>query len=97
MLVLIKPWGLGLTWQQISYASLTVMALWVFTAIRARREYLGAFRRSIERRDVEAAAVRPDMADLATVETLVEELAHPDESACSTPSTCSRRSTGAGW
>ncbi|HEX9190152.1 MAG TPA: Npt1/Npt2 family nucleotide transporter, partial [Vicinamibacteria bacterium] len=78
-LVLIKPWGLGFTWQQISWASLTVMALWVFTAIRARREYLAAFRRSIERREVEAAAARPEMADPATVEALVEELGHPDE------------------
>ena len=78
-LVLIKPWGLGLNWQQISYASLAVMALWVVTAVRARREYLATFRRSIERREVEAAAARPDLADPATVETLVEELAHPDE------------------
>ena len=78
-LVLIKPWGLGLNWQQISYASLAVMALWVVTAIRARREYLVTFRRSIERREVEASAARPDLADPATVEALVEELAHPDE------------------
>jgi ATP/ADP translocase/HEAT repeat protein len=78
-LVLIKPWGLGLNWQQISYASLAVMALWVVTAVRARREYLATFRRSIERREVEAAAVRPDLADPATVEALVEELGHRDE------------------
>ncbi len=78
-LVLIKPWGLGLNWQQISYASLAVMALWVLTAVRARREYLASFRRSIERREVEASAARPDLADPATVEALVEELAHPDE------------------
>ena len=78
-LVLIKPWGLGLNWQQISYASLAVMALWVVTAVRARREYLATFRRSIERREVEASAARPDLADPATVEALVEELAHPDE------------------
>ncbi len=78
-LVLIKPWGLGLNWQQISYASLAVMALWVVTAVRARREYLASFRRSIERREVEAVAARPELADPATVEALVEELAHPDE------------------
>ena len=78
-LVLIKPWGLGLNWQQISYASLAVMALWVLTAIRARREYLVTFRRSIERREVEASSVRPDLADPATIEALVEDLAHPDE------------------
>jgi AAA family ATP:ADP antiporter len=78
-LVLIKPWGLGLNWQQISYASLTVVALWAVTAVRARREYLASFRRSIERREVEAVAARPELADPATVEALVEELAHPDE------------------
>ena len=78
-LVLIKPWGLGLNWQQISYASLAVVALWVLTAIRARREYLVTFRRSIERREVEAQAVRPDLADPATIEALVQDLAHPDE------------------
>ena len=78
-LVLIKPWGLGLNWQQVSYASLAVMGLWVFTALRARREYQAAFRRSIETRAIEAEAVRPDQADLSTVEALVEELAYPDE------------------
>ena len=78
-LVLIKPWGLGLNWQQISYASLAVVALWVVTAVRAKREYRAAFRRSIERREVEASAVRQDLADPATVEALVEDLAHPDE------------------
>ncbi len=78
-LVLIKPWGLGLNWQQISYASLAVTALWVLTAVRARREYLASFRRSIERREVEASETRSDLADPATVEALVEDLAHPEE------------------
>ncbi len=78
-LVLIKPWGLSLTWQQVSWASLAVMGLWVVTAVRARREYLVTFRRSIERREVAASEARPEMADPATVEALIEELAHPDE------------------
>jgi AAA family ATP:ADP antiporter len=79
VLVLIKPWGLSFSWQQISYASLAVAGLWVFAALRARREYQAAFRRSIEKRVIEADAVRPEQADLSTVEALVEELAHPDE------------------
>jgi len=78
-LVLIKPWGLGLDWQRISYASLAVTGLWVFTALRARREYQAAFRRSLEERVIDTDAVRPEQADLSTVEALVEELAHPDE------------------
>ena len=79
ILVLIQPRGLGLGWPQLSYASLTMLVLWVYMSVRARNGYLKAFRRSIEQRDVQPAEVRIDVADLSTVETLVEELAHPDE------------------
>jgi ATP/ADP translocase/HEAT repeat protein len=77
LLILIKV--LHFSWQQIAYVSLALTGLWVFTALRARREYQAAFRRSIETRVIEAEAVRPDQADLSTVEALVEELAHPEE------------------
>ena len=80
ILVLIQPWGLGLRWPQLSIASLTMLVLWIFMAIQARKGYLAAFRRSIAQRDVRPAEMRLDVADLSTVETLVEELAHPDES-----------------
>jgi AAA family ATP:ADP antiporter len=79
ILVLIKPWGLSLDWQQLSYASLVMMALWVLIALRARREYLRTFRQSIETHAIAPEAVRLDLADAATIETLVEELSHPDE------------------
>ena len=79
ILVLIKPWGFNLDWQRLSLASLTLMAIWVFMAVRARREYLAAFRRSIEQHDVAPADLRIAQADLQAIETLVEELAHPDE------------------
>jgi ATP/ADP translocase/HEAT repeat protein/CRP-like cAMP-binding protein len=78
LLVLIKDWGLGLTWRQLSYASLTMMVLWIVFAWRARREYLAAFRRSIEEQNVKPADIRLDTADLNTIETLVTELSHPD-------------------
>jgi len=54
-------------------------ALWVVTAVRARREYVEAFRRGLERREIEPATLRLPAADLSTIETLVQELAHPDE------------------
>ena len=79
VLVLIKPWGFNLTWQQLSYASLTLTAAWVLMATRAKGEYLATFRRSIARHDVEVADIRAPHADLQTIELLVEELAHPDE------------------
>ena len=79
LLVLIKPWGLALSWPQISWASLSIMVVWIFMARRAKKGYLAGFRRSIERREVAAEEVRLNVADLSTVETLIEELANPDE------------------
>ena len=80
LLVLVKPWGLHLDWQRLSYASLAVTALWIFMSLRARKGYLAAFRQSIERRDLAPAEVRLSGADLSTIETLVQELSHPDPS-----------------
>ena len=79
ILLLIKPWGLNLSWQQLSYASLTLTALWIFAAMAAKRGYLRAFRKSIEQKDVTPGDVRLNVADLQTVETLIGELADPDE------------------
>jgi CRP-like cAMP-binding protein len=45
----------------------------------AKRGYLKAFRKSIERKDVSPGDVRLNVADLQTVETLIGELADPDE------------------
>ena len=47
-------------------------------ALRARRGYLEAFRRSIETHDVKPAELRLAVADLQTVEMLVEELSSTD-------------------
>ena len=78
VLVLIKPWGLHLTWQQLSWASLLMTGLWMAAAVRARREYRAVFRRTLERQEVQPDLVRIKDADLSTVETLVEELGSPD-------------------
>ncbi|MEW6321324.1 MAG: MFS transporter [Acidobacteriota bacterium] len=77
LLGLIK--GAGLTWQQLSYASVAITVIWVAAAVRARREYLAAFRRSLERQEIEAPALRLPVADVSTLEMLVQELAHPNE------------------
>lgn len=80
LIVLVQPWGVNLDWQQISYASLTMVGLWIAMSLHARRGYLKAFRQSIERRDLAPAGVRLSGADLSTIETLVQELASPDPS-----------------
>lgn len=79
-LILIQPWGFHLAWPQLSWLSVTISAIWIACVIRVHREYLASFRQSIVRRDVEPAEVRADFGDLATVETLIEEVAHGDES-----------------
>ena len=77
LLVLIQVFELE--WRQLSIVSLTMVGAWVYTAIKAKQGYLASFRASIEQQGVVPTEVRLSVADLSTVETLVEELAHPDE------------------
>jgi ATP:ADP antiporter, AAA family len=79
MLILVKPWGLGLNWQQVSFASLIIVGLWIATALRVKRQYVAAFRDSLSQRVVQPDQVRLAAADLSTIETLVQELGNPDE------------------
>jgi AAA family ATP:ADP antiporter len=78
-LVLIKPWGWHLTWQQLSYASISITVIWLAVALRARSGYRAAFRQSIQDRNIKPSDVRLNVADLPTIEALVQELACPDE------------------
>jgi HEAT repeat protein len=78
-LVLIQPWGLHLSWDKVSYASVTITLIWMLIALRAKRGYRMAFRQSIERRNIKPAEINVGIADLHTLETLLQELASPDE------------------
>jgi ATP/ADP translocase/HEAT repeat protein/CRP-like cAMP-binding protein len=78
MLVLIQPWGLALEWYQLSLVSLLLAGTWYLMAFRAKREYLASFRRSIDQGVVKPEELRLSGSELSTVETLVQELAHPD-------------------
>lgn len=81
LLVLIQPWGLGLDWRRLSYASLAITGLWIAVAVRARREHLRSFRASIDARTITTDAVTTRAGEAAAVETLVEELSNPDPDA----------------
>ena len=81
VLVLIKPWGLGLDWRRVSYASLVMMAIWIAVALVARKEYLKSFRASLDARSIAPASIRTTAADTHSVEALVEELSNTDASA----------------
>ena len=77
MLVLIQPWGLGLAWPQLSIVVLVMVGAWLVLAARAKDRYVLAIRDGLESQAVDVRAV--DVADLTTVEALLEELAHPEE------------------
>ena len=77
LLVLIQVFELE--WRQLSVVSIAMVGLWIYTAVKARQGYLSSFRQTIERQGVQPTDVRLSVADLSTVETLVEQLAHPDE------------------
>jgi AAA family ATP:ADP antiporter len=68
----------GFTWWQLSWISLVVATLWIFMALRARREYMRSFRRSLETREMEVNELKVSGADLSTIETLVQELSNTD-------------------
>ena len=78
VLILPSPWGLALGWQKLSYVSITITGIWIVMAVRARRGYQAAFRQSIQTREIQPAEVRLAVADLSTIETLIQELASPD-------------------
>ena len=79
LLLLIKPWGLALSWAQLSYVVLTLVAIWSALTVVVRRRYVATVRTGLESQHVKPADVRLDVADLTAVETLLQELAHPDE------------------
>jgi CRP-like cAMP-binding protein/HEAT repeat protein len=79
LVVLIQPWGLGFTWQQVSYVSVLMTVVWIVMAVRAKHAYQAAFRHGIETKEMKPAELRVAVADLSTIETLIQELASPEE------------------
>ncbi len=79
ILFLIKPWGLALNWQKLSYVSVAVAVVWVVVALRASRRYKATLRHSIATREIKPAEITPAVGDPSTIEELVLELASPDE------------------
>ena len=79
VVVLVVIQGFGLQWPQLSIVTLALVAVWFGLAFRARDQYVAAIRQGLETQVMKATDVRVGVADLTTVEALLEELAHPDE------------------
>lgn len=79
VLLLIKPWGLSLSWPHLSVGALILAAAWLVMAVRAKRRYIQSVRQGFDAQTLEPDDGGVHVADLTTIETLLEELAHPDE------------------
>ncbi len=78
VLLLAIQW-LNFTWWQLSFLSLGYCALWLGLTRIAKREYISVFRKSIETMALEPERLTREAGDASTLETLVEELASPDD------------------
>ena len=79
LVLLIAIKAMGATWYQLSFLSLTYCAFWLVLTRLAKSEYISSFRRSIETLELEPERLTSAAGDVATIETLVEELGSLDE------------------
>ncbi|MGB0909105.1 MAG: Npt1/Npt2 family nucleotide transporter [Nitrospirales bacterium] len=78
-LLLVFTVVLDLSVRQISLIVLPLLILWIFLTVLVRKEYVSAFRKALERRDIDPSEVQMDITEAATVEALIAALKSPNE------------------
>ena len=78
-LLLVFTVVLDLSVRQISFIALPLLVIWIFLVIAVRKEYVSAFRKALERRDIDPNELKMDITEAATVQTLVAALSSPNE------------------
>ncbi|MEC4680256.1 MAG: Npt1/Npt2 family nucleotide transporter, partial [Nitrospirota bacterium] len=78
-LLLVFTVVLELSMRQISLVVLPLLGVWIFLTVFVRREYVSAFRKALERRDIDPNELKMDITEAATVEALVSALRSPNE------------------
>ena len=73
VLVLILAEGIGLSYRQLSFLSLVLIAVWVWNLLQVRDAYVDAFRLALDRREILADDFRVQL-DSAVVKTLLQGL-----------------------
>jgi len=61
--------------RQISLVVLVLLTVWLFLVFLMRKEYVNAFRKALERREIDLNEVRVNIADAATLDSLKAALA----------------------
>ncbi len=65
--------------QHLSIVVLGLALVWISLAVMVRKEYVNAFRRALEMREIDAAEIRVNINDTATVNSLIGLLASPND------------------
>ncbi len=78
-LLLVFTVVLDLSVRQISFIVLPLLLLWILLTILLRKEYVSAFRKALERRDIDPSELKMDITEAATVEALIAALKSPNE------------------
>ncbi|HIG45592.1 MAG TPA: hypothetical protein EYQ20_03905 [candidate division Zixibacteria bacterium] len=79
VLLLVFTLVLGLSVRSLSLVAVVLAGAWIFLAVRAYVEYIDAFRKALERRDIDLGNLRTNIRDAASVETLITTLQSPNE------------------
>jgi ATP/ADP translocase/HEAT repeat protein len=78
-LLLLLTTVMGLSVQKLSIVVITFVAAWIVMAIMIRKEYVNAFRRALERREIDLADVNINIAEASTVDSLTTALGSSNE------------------
>ena len=74
LLVLFLTVTMGLSYQHLSLLSLALIALWVGLVVRGRGAYVNAFRKALDRRDIDLGQLTVDVDEAAALNSLVASL-----------------------
>jgi HEAT repeat protein len=77
LLVLVAVFHLSV--RQLSIVVIGMLAIWLFMVFRMRKEYVEAFRRALERREIDLSEVRLNIAEASTLGTLKAALGSSNE------------------
>lgn len=79
VLLLLFTGALGLSTRSLSLVVIALAAVWVVFALRVRQEYVNAFRKALERREIDLGEIRMSIGEASTVNTLLAALSSQNE------------------
>lgn len=74
LLLLLCTAALGLSIRALSFVTFALTGVWIVLAVRAHREYVGAFRKALERREIDPRLLDLNIEESSTLATLTAAL-----------------------